>query len=135
MRPLIAMKVCNNCGESLPLSAFPPNKQCKGGVTGTCRECIRLKRKVWYAANKERRQDVANERNRKRKEAAVQMFGGVCLDCKQSYPNCVFEFHHTDPSQKDINPSKAFSSIKWKDELEKCVMLCANCHRVRHFGG
>lgn len=119
-----------------PYSDFPPNKECTGGVTGTCRQCYNAKTTKWYRENRERRQQAANERNRKRKAEMVNHFGGKCHDCGGVFPQCVYEFHHLDPSQKDVNPSAALSWSKdrmW-DELNKCVMLCANCHKVRHFG-
>lgn len=125
-------KICNSCGEEKVLSAFHPHKGCKGGVTGTCRVCRLAQNREWQRNNRARRQAYANERNRKRKAEAVAMFNGKCLDCGQAFPDCVFEFHHTDPSQKDINPSEAWARPKWMEELNKCVMLCANCHRIRH---
>jgi predicted transcriptional regulator len=63
--------------------------------------------------------------------------GNQCVDCglhvKDTYP-CVFDFHHLDPNEKD----KDYYSLrnkKWDEitlELDKCVILCSNCHRIRH---
>ena len=45
----------------------------------------------------------------------------------------VYDFHHRDPSQKDFSISKNAKSFeKCKQELDKCDLLCANCHRLRH---
>ena len=97
-----------------------------------------LKEQGTYEATTEqaitRRQDAANKRNRERKKLMAKHFGGCCKDCGVSYPQYVYEFHHTDPKQKDVNPSKALSWSEermWK-ELNKCVMLCSNCHKIRH---
>ena len=66
---------------------------------------------------------------------AVEYKGGKCQRC--SYDRCMeaLEFHHRDPSQKDFNMSSKGYTRSWKRvqvELEKCVMLCANCHREVH---
>jgi hypothetical protein len=135
MKPLT--KDCRVCGETKDLSMYHPNKSCKHGVVSTCRDCTGDRRRGWYAANRERRQEDANTRNRSRKLKAVAHFGGVCFDCEGRYPPYVYEFHHLDPTQKDFNPSSAMSMKEdkmWK-ELEKCVMLCRNCHAERHHGG
>lgn len=60
--------------------------------------------------------------------------GDKCFDCNKQYPNCVYEFHHVDPATKDTTPSKLFmlSDNSIEKELNKCIMLCANCHRIRH---
>lgn len=67
----------------------------------------------------------------------VEYKGGKCLDCKLSAGEnnvCVFDFHHLDPKTKDVN----YNTIRWKKwetitkELDKCVLVCANCHRLRH---
>ncbi len=106
------------------------------GVTGTCRQCYNKKTAQWYRDNRERRQEAANKRNQQRKKVVVNHFGDKCHDCGHTYQQCVYEFHHLDPNKKDVNPSKALS---WSEdrmwtELSKCIMLCSNCHKVRHFG-
>lgn len=65
---------------------------------------------------------------------AVKSFGGVCHDCNTTYPYQVFEFHHLNPKEKDYDWGKLRlrSPEKIAEELSKCVMLCANCHRIRH---
>lgn len=134
MQPLIDAKECRTCKETKPLKDFYPNKSCKLGVTGTCRVCSRPRLKSWYQSTRSVRQESANTRNRSKKQQAVDHFGNKCLDCGQSYPNCVYQFHHLDPAQKDVNPSYAMAGSldsMW-EELEKCVMLCANCHIIRH---
>ena len=74
-------------------------------------------------------------RQKQNKRLAVEYKGNKCNDCQQSFPDCVYDFHHLDPKQKDTNPSELLkkSFDKAKDELDKCVLLCSNCHRLRHF--
>lgn len=63
------------------------------------------------------------------------MFGNKCADCGISYPPPIYDFHHLDPTKKDFT----VANIIWRnldslrEELDKCVMLCANCHRLRHY--
>ena len=49
------------------------------------------------------------------------------------YPGAL-EFHHLDPNEKEIPPAKLnnYSFENAKEELDKCVLLCANCHREVH---
>lgn len=56
-----------------------------------------------------------------------------CAICKEDHPACL-EFHHLDPSQKDYNISELVGrSMKLiKEEADKCVVLCSNCHRKLH---
>lgn len=60
--------------------------------------------------------------------------GGKCIVC--SYDRCIqaLEFHHLDPTQKDfaLSGSSVANIEKMKLELDKCVLLCANCHREVH---
>lgn len=69
------------------------------------------------------------------KYQCVEYKGGKCFIC--SYDKCIkaLEFHHLDPTQKDFSIStisKSFETVK--SELDKCVLLCANCHREVHAG-
>ena len=137
MKALIdGKKCCRLCKEYKELQHFHPNKTCSYGVVGTCKVCAKIRVRKWYSDNRKRRQYLANKRNQDRKKELILRFGGICFDCKNIYPQCVYQFHHLDPSQKDFNPSAALTMRKdrMEKELAKCVMLCANCHLIRHYG-
>ncbi len=75
------------------------------------------------------------ERRRQVKLKAIEYKGGKCEMC--GYNKCVnaLEFHHLDPSQKEFNIGKKGATRKWENvqkELDKCILLCANCHRELH---
>lgn len=91
-------------------------------------------RKTWYDANKQSLLDKQREKKRQRKLESIEYLGGRCKLCKQTYHPSVYEFHHRDPVEKDRDPSKmlALSWVRLKDELDKCDLLCANCHRFTH---
>jgi hypothetical protein len=127
-------KVCRVCKVEKELSGFHPNKSCTLGVTGTCRKCNGSRISAWYRSKRKVRQDAANNRNRHKKQLLVDHFGNKCADCGLSFPNCVYQFHHLNPEDKDANPSYAMAGsleTMWK-EIQKCIMLCANCHLIRH---
>ena len=73
------------------------------------------------------------EKNRRRKRRAVEYKGGKCECCGYSRSLAALEFHHTDPSRKDFTVAKASKSWETtKRELDKCRLLCSNCHREEH---
>jgi len=68
------------------------------------------------------------------KEQCVEYKGGKC--CKCGYNKCLaaLEFHHIDPNKKDYTISggtKSFQNLK--SELDKCILVCKNCHAEIHF--
>lgn len=70
-----------------------------------------------------------------RKIKAVAHKGGKCQKC--GYDKCVnaLEFHHRDPTSKEVDWRK-MQRRSWagvKEELDKCDLLCANCHREVHY--
>jgi hypothetical protein len=78
---------------------------------------------------------AVHKRRKKLRVMAVAYKGGKCERC--SYDRCVeaFDFHHKDPSQKDFGISSKGYTRSWKrvqEELDKCMMVCANCHREIH---
>ena len=78
--------------------------------------------------------DWHKNRARERKIMAVEYKGGKCARCGGVFEPCVYDFHHVDPSTKEYKPSQLFSG-KWEKltvELDKCIMVCANCHRLIH---
>ena len=68
---------------------------------------------------------------------------GPCVDCGGRFPAVAMDFDHLDSSDKRWSISGA-KNRKWSDilaEIDKCELVCANCHRVRthtlrpHLGG
>jgi len=69
------------------------------------------------------------------RKRAIQYLGGKCVDCGLTEPQIAFDFHHVIPGsskkiQKLINRGVPFPVIAL--ELDKCILLCAICHRIRH---
>lgn len=64
---------------------------------------------------------------------AIYLLGGKCNRCGFDNP-AALEFHHKDPTQKEFNignvSNKSWDSIV--KEVNKCELLCANCHRIEH---
>jgi len=57
-----------------------------------------------------------------------------CEICGEDHPACL-EFHHPDPKQKETNVTNLLNTCSKKRilmEIEKCMILCANCHRKIH---
>lgn len=69
------------------------------------------------------------------KEKLVKYKGGKCEIC--GYDKCItaLEFHHINPNEKEfgIGSMKVLSFEKCKKEVDKCILVCANCHREIHY--
>lgn len=73
---------------------------------------------------------------RRLKQKAVDYKGGKCERC--NYNKCIaaLEFHHTDPEKKDFSISSGGHTRAWdkvKEELDKCILVCSNCHKEIHY--
>jgi len=80
---------------------------------------------------------LAAQRRRKLRERAIAYLGGECQNAKCRFKGgaAAYDFHHPDPLEKDFTISKKMTSWeKIKPELDKCVLVCANCHRLIHSG-
>lgn len=81
--------------------------------------------------------EAVQKRREKTKELLVEYKGGKCEIC--GYDRCVeaLEFHHINPEEKDFGiGQKGYtrSIEKNKAEVDKCLLVCANCHREIHNG-
>ena len=82
----------------------------------------------------DRRREAKRRRDFLRARAADYL-GGKCRIC--GYDKCLsaLEFHHIDPLEKDFAISDKLTSWEAiRAELDKCVLVCANCHREIHEG-
>lgn len=92
----------------------------------------RLKTKAKAQANKRK----VTRYRRIMKQKMVEYKGSKCSQCDYNKPFLsVYHFHHIDPSQKKFSLSSKGCSRGWSkiiDELDKCILLCANCHSELH---
>lgn len=79
--------------------------------------------------------DLVRDWRKNNKMRLFQAFDGKCGHCSVVDDPVIYDFHHLDPSKKDFILTNKIRS--WKRtivEAEKCVMLCAPCHRKLHAG-
>lgn len=115
-------KKCNSCGDVKPVEEFyrqykndHPNWNCYDSYCIPCRL------------------NYGNDRRLTLKRLAVEYKGGMCIDCKLETENyCVYDFHHVDTNKAYCISASARGFETLKKELDKCILLCANCHRIRH---
>lgn len=90
-----------------------------------------------YADRAEYLRKAVSERRKKLRRLAREYKGDKCAICGYSRCEDALDFHHIDPSKKDFGLSLKGLTRSWekiKIEIEKCVLLCANCHREVHAG-
>jgi 5-methylcytosine-specific restriction endonuclease McrA len=76
---------------------------------------------------------VSRTRRYEFKKKAVEHLGGKCTRCGYSSHLAALEFHHI-ADDKDFTIGKRLNS-SWEKivkELDKCILLCSNCHRIEH---
>lgn len=95
--------------------------------------------KKYRQDNKIRLTEISKLKQRKtratNKAKAVKYLGGCCKHCGlvSTYLG-VYDFHHIDMSEKEADPGSLLH-YRWEriqKELDKCILLCANCHRIEH---
>ena len=77
--------------------------------------------------------ELASLKNQRRKIKAVEYKGGKCELCNYDKNISALEFHHLNPEEKDFTISGY--KCGWevlKKELDKCILVCSNCHREIH---
>lgn len=83
------------------------------------------------------RVDAVQRKREKLKKDAIEYKGGKCQICGYDKCDSALEFHHLDPSQKDFGIGTKGYTRAWskvKEELDKCILVCSNCHREIHSG-
>jgi hypothetical protein len=113
------MKTCGTCKEDKNESEFY-SKGKENRLYSQCKTCFNT---------------YVKKRWSDRKLEAIQYKGGECNKCKQKFHYSVYDFHHREPKEKDCDWVK-LRLKSWKSvllELDKCDLLCANCHRITHY--
>jgi hypothetical protein len=95
-------------------------------------------KREWNKRNKPYRKRVKGERYRRLKVKAMMLKGGKCNICHIEYDGKnapIYEFHHRDPNMKEYQITHMLVNKAWATlliELEKCDLLCSNCHNQIH---
>lgn len=83
--------------------------------------------------------EVLRSKKRALKHILVEYKGGKCQKCGYNKCEGALQFHHRNPNEKDFTLSQVnlndtdFSIDKLKQEVDKCDLLCANCHFEEHY--
>ena len=131
-----AQKVCSKCQFQKDSLSFPARKKSKDGRASWCRACYKVNWDKRYRENHQHYRNSHNEsRNKIREQNARKVFEYLtehpCVNCGESDP-IVLEFDHRSGINKIENISNLINHCSWKrieSEIEKCDVLCANCHR------
>ncbi len=114
-------KICTICHQEKPLNEFAFRDKAKGLRSNQCKQCIADQQRIKYHKQK----DELNAYKATQK----------CVKCGENR-FYVLDFHHIDPNTK-INTIAKLSTHSnpeaVKNEIQKCVCLCANCHREFHY--
>lgn len=122
---------CRNCGPK-PISEF--NKHHYRGYQSECKSCRSVYNKQHYEKNKKSYIERAKKQQERTKEFIRELKNVPCKDCRLFHPYWRMHFDHLDGKQKLFNIANSFHSVsaeRLSKEIEKCEVVCANCHADR----
>jgi len=132
----LKIKECPKCGEIKSFDEFNKDKTRKNMIASWCRDCNTKSNKIFREANKERYSYNANKRVRKQRDIIDEYkIEKGCIKCGYNKIASVLEFHHIDKETKEYSiGSIVGNNLKkvWR-EINKCIILCSNCHQEFHY--
>lgn len=115
-------KICTKCGKELPITDFYWRDKAKNLRRSECKYCHNSYVKQNYQQRKQEIQDLKSECK--------------CQKCGESR-GYLLDFHHIDPDTKETTISRLTANNRKmeliEEEMAKCIVLCANCHREFHY--
>lgn len=100
-----------------------------------CQECHNNECKNYYKRYKKELNARNIERAHEKREYIRLRKNSPCMDCEDTFHFSSMDFHHRDPTKKFkcLGYMWRFSLVKIQEEIDKCDLLCSNCHRKREF--
>ena len=127
-------KHCSRCEQTKPIDQF--NWKITGERRQTyCRSCQSAYTKDHYRRNPEAyRARARAARARAKKWTAEYLAQHPCVDCGRADTRVLVFDHVTGVKHKEVTTmaNDGYSIARIKEEVEKCQVRCANCHRIRH---
>lgn len=131
------MKRCSKCKCDKPLSEFAWRSKTRNILHGQCNECRRVTAQQSYIKNKENIKLAVKIRKKLYKDKSSKWKSRLsCVICDEDYIKCL-DFHHIDAHTKEFDISGMTSRYPLTTilkEVEKCIVVCSNCHRKIHGG-
>lgn len=135
------MKTCTKCLRNLEKFNFSFKNKKLNKLHTVCKFCQKSYTNKYYEQNKEihikKNKGFVLAKRKKLYEIVNKIKEAPCKDCNQVYPPYVMDFDHIDPSTKLNTISKMIlcsSSLKKiMEEINKCEVVCSNCHRIRTY--
>ena len=125
------MLTCSKCKQDKRDDLFPINKTSKTGRHNWCKNCQNAYNKEHYKKNKQYYKDKSNSQSMKlRKIVRDYKITHDCITCGEPDP-LVLDFDHLGDKLGNVSTlvSNGVSVKRLMDEINKCQILCANCHR------
>lgn len=131
-------KICSTCREELPISKFSYRNKKLKKLSYNCMKCNSEYGRKHYASNKEKYETKKKDRLHRLREEFLSAYPDLkCKMCGENEQVCL-DFHHKDPTEKETTISRArahgWSMERLQKEIDKCEVLCSNCHRKFHAG-
>ena len=128
---------CTKCKKNRPKEMFPWKNKATGERHSHCKVCKRVVSRAHYHKNKHE-YDLRNKVRKKQHRDEVNEYKAntPCTDCGVQYPPYVMDFDHRDPEDKIAEIARLVTlgnRQKIWDEIAKCDLVCANCHRERTY--
>lgn len=132
------MRKCGGCKVEKLLTL--KNFGRKGiGFQTECRECKKIYMKKHYKENKAYYINKAKAKKEQIKKIVDDYKAQTpCMDCGKNFPHYCMDFDHRDPTTKLECVASLIGNNNFKalvDEIQKCDLVCAICHRIRTFTG
>ncbi len=130
------MKICTICKVNKTRENFAKNRSRSDGIQNICRPCKKKYDAVYFQKYKQE-QLVRNRKHRKEQRLVINEAKAKigCAFCEE-FDFCCLDFHHCNGDKKQC-VSTMFGRVgieKLWAEIEKCEVVCANCHRKLHAG-
>lgn len=130
------LKTCIKCKLDLPLDKFSVNKSKLLGVNGTCKICQRNLSRKHYSNNKQRYRLRNKLQISEYKKIISELKNNPCVDCGVKYNEWQMDFDHVRGIKKlsiSVMRHQHIGKNVLLNEIAKCDLVCANCHRDRTY--
>jgi len=128
------LKTCKKCNEEKEYKDFSKNKRRKDGHQDHCKACIKIRDAENYKNNPEKFASWSKTRRlRVREQVFEYLIDHPCIECGER-DIVVLEFDHRTQHTKRFDVMSATHGHSWKtikEEIDKCDVVCANCHKRR----